>query len=56
MPSGITIDYAFLKSELAEKGGSKFATPRKENNAFQILSGVFEGKSTGTPLAFLSLI
>ncbi|WP_435052705.1 chorismate synthase, partial [Helicobacter bilis] len=50
MPSGITIDYAFLESEIARrKGGSKFATPRKEEDAFQILSGVFEGRSTGTP-------
>ena len=35
MPSGTTIDYAFLESELARrKGGSKFATPRKEEDAF----------------------
>lgn len=34
-------------------GQSKFATPRKEADAVEILSGVFEGKTTGTPIALL---
>ena len=34
-------------------GQSKFATPRKEDDTVEILSGVFEGKPTGTPLAML---
>lgn len=53
MPAGVTIDYEFLNSEIARrKGGSKFATPRKEEDSFQILSGVFEGISTGMPIGF----
>lgn len=53
MPAGVSIDCEFLESELARrKGGSKFATPRKEEDAFQILSGVFEGISTGMPIGF----
>ena len=34
-------------------GQSKFTTPRKEDDAVEILSGVFEGKTTGTPIALL---
>ena len=34
-------------------GQSKFATPRKENDTVEILSGVFEGKTTGTPISML---
>ena len=32
-------------------GQSKFTTPRKEDDAVEILSGVFEGKTTGTPVS-----
>ncbi len=53
MPAGVTIDEVFLESEIMRrKGGSKFATPRKEEDSFQILSGVFEGVSTGMPIGF----
>jgi chorismate synthase len=34
-------------------GQSKFTTPRKENDAVEILSGVFEGKTTGTPISMI---
>lgn len=34
-------------------GQSKFATPRKEDDTVEILSGVFEGKTTGTPISLL---
>ena len=34
-------------------GQSKFATPRKEDDTVEILSGVFEGKTTGTPISML---
>jgi len=34
-------------------GQNKFTTPRKESDAVQILSGVFEGKTTGTPISLL---
>lgn len=53
MPSGIHIDESFLHAEVARrKGGSKFATPRKEEDNFEIISGVFEGVSTGMPIGF----
>lgn len=53
MPSGVVIDESFLESEIARrKGGHKFSTPRKEEDSFQILSGVFEGVSTGMPIGF----
>ncbi|MBP3678431.1 MAG: chorismate synthase, partial [Agathobacter sp.] len=34
-------------------GQSKFTTPRKENDTVEILSGVFEGKTTGTPISMV---
>lgn len=53
MPSGVVIDEVFLESEIARrKGGNKFATPRKEEDQFKILSGVFEGVSTGAAIGF----
>lgn len=52
-PAEIDIDLEFIQSELDRRkpGQSKIVTQRKEPDTFQILSGVFEGKSTGTPLA-----
>lgn len=52
-PAGLTIDEAFIRSELDRRkpGQSKITTQRKEDDTFRILSGVFEGKSTGTPIA-----
>ena len=54
-PSGITINEALLKKELSRRQGGKnaFGTPRKEADLPQILSGVFEGVSTGAPIALL---
>lgn len=51
-PAGIEIDEAFIQNELTRRkpGQSKIVTQRKENDEFEILSGVFEGKSTGTPI------
>ena len=34
-------------------GTSRFTTPRKEDDAVEILSGVFEGKTTGTPISMM---
>ncbi|MFT7333302.1 MAG: chorismate synthase [Sphingobacteriales bacterium] len=48
--SADTID-AFLA--LRKPGQSKITTQRKENDTVEILSGVFEGKATGTPIALL---
>jgi chorismate synthase len=54
-PPGLTIDEAFIQSELDRRkpGQSKITTQRKEDDAFKILSGVFEGRSTGTPIALV---
>ncbi|MBE8715378.1 chorismate synthase [Sphingobacterium hungaricum] len=52
-PSNISIDENFIQSELDKRkpGQSKITTQRKESDTVQIHSGVFEGKSTGTPIA-----
>jgi chorismate synthase len=54
-PAGLEIDEVFIQSELNRRkpGQSKITTQRKEDDVFKILSGVFEGKSTGTPIALL---
>ena len=54
-PAGLTIDVDFIQSELDKRkpGQSKITTQRKESDTMQILSGTFEGKSTGTPIAML---
>jgi chorismate synthase len=55
VPAGLDIDLEFIQSELDRRkpGSNKFATARKESDRVQILSGVFEGKSTGTPIAMV---
>jgi len=52
-PPGIDIDEAFIQSELERRkpGQSAITTQRKEPDKFEVLSGVFEGKSTGTPIS-----
>lgn len=54
-PPGVEIDLAFIQSELDRRkpGQSDIVTPRKESDTLEILSGLFEGKSTGTPIAFM---
>lgn len=55
VPAGLEIDEGFIQSELDRRkpGKSEFETGRKEADAVNILSGVFEGKSTGTPIAMV---
>jgi len=55
MPAGIDIDVDFIQSELNRRrpGQSNITTGRKEGDVVEILSGVFEGKSTGCPIGFL---
>ncbi len=55
MPSGITVDLDFIQSELERRkpGQSKLTTARKEADAVQLLSGIFEGKTTGCPIGFI---
>ena len=54
-PSNIEIDLDFIQNELDKRkpGQSKITTQRKESDTFQILSGTFEGKTTGTPIAII---
>lgn len=51
-PAGLAIDTSFIQSELDRRrpGQSKIVTNRKEADRVELLSGVFEGKSTGTPI------
>ena len=55
MPAGIDIDLAFIQQELDRRrpGQSKLTTSRKEADRVELLSGVFEGKSTGSPIGFI---
>ncbi|NCD11903.1 MAG: chorismate synthase [Epsilonproteobacteria bacterium] len=55
VPAGLVIDEAFIQGELDRRkpGQNKFATARKESDKVEILSGVFEGRSTGTPIAMV---
>ncbi|HEU5292077.1 MAG TPA: chorismate synthase [Cyclobacteriaceae bacterium] len=54
-PAGLEIDEAFIQADLDRRkpGQSKITTQRKEEDTFKILSGVFEGKSTGAPIAIV---
>lgn len=55
MPAGIKVDMDFLQHELDRRkpGQSKLTTDRKEGDKVEILSGVFEGTTTGCPIGFL---
>jgi len=52
LPSGIELNLDFIKQELARRqpGKNVLSTSRKEKDEFEILSGYFQGKTTGTPL------
>ncbi len=52
VPSGLALDMDKIARELARRapGKSPLSTPRREKDAPEILSGVYEGKTTGTPL------
>ena len=54
-PSGIELDMGFIQAELDRRrpGQSSITTPREEGDKVSFLSGVFEGKSTGAPIAFV---
>ncbi|EKB50254.1 chorismate synthase [Cecembia lonarensis] len=54
-PAGLAIDEGFIQSEMQRRkpGQSKITTQRKEEDEIKILSGVFEGKSTGTPIGMV---
>jgi len=54
-PSKMPLCEADIQKELDRRrpGQSEIATPRKEEDAVEILSGVFEGKTTGTPISMI---
>ncbi len=55
MPAGIDIDLDKVQHELDRRrpGQSAIVTPRKESDRVKVLSGLFEGKTTGTPIGFI---
>lgn len=55
MPAGIKVDFDLLQSELNRRrpGQSALTTSRKESDQVELLSGVFEGLTTGCPIGFL---
>lgn len=54
-PAGVIIDLDFLQSEMNRRrpGQSDLVSPRNEADQVEILSGIFEGKTTGTPIGFV---
>jgi chorismate synthase len=54
-PAGLLIDEAFIQSELQRRkpGQSNITSQRKEEDRVKFLSGIFEGKTTGTPIGFI---
>ncbi|MCX6306313.1 MAG: chorismate synthase [Bacteroidetes bacterium] len=55
LPANLEIDLAFIQAELDRRrpGMDFFSSPRIEEDKLQVLSGLFEGKSTGAPIAFI---
>ncbi len=54
-PAGLSLCEADIQTYLDRRkpGANRFSTPRKEADAVQILSGIFEGRTTGTPISLL---
>jgi len=54
-PAGLKLDVEFIQAELDKRrpGQSEFTTQRSEEDKVEILSGVFEGQTTGTPIGFV---
>lgn len=54
-PAGLVLDLNFIQQELDRRrpGQSAIVTQRKESDTVQVLSGLFEGKTTGTPIALI---
>ena len=54
-PAGLPLTEADIQRFLDRRkpGASRYSTPRKEGDQVEILSGVFEGKTTGTPISLL---
>lgn len=54
-PAGIYLDFDMIQKDMARRkpGQSAIVTQRKESDEVQFLSGIFEGKTTGTPIGFV---
>jgi chorismate synthase len=54
-PPGLELSAADLQAELDRRkpGSSRHVTQRRESDAVEILSGLYEGRTTGTPIGFL---
>ncbi len=54
-PAGLEIDLNFIQNELDRRkpGQSDISSPRKEDDKVEFLSGIFEGKTVGTPIGFI---
>ncbi|MFC5412808.1 chorismate synthase [Larkinella bovis] len=54
-PAGLEVDTAFIQAELDRRkpGQSRITTQRREKDEFQVLSGIFEGKTEGTPISLV---
>ncbi len=54
-PAGLSLDESDIQTFLDRRkpGASRYATQRKEADSVEILSGIFEGKTTGTPISML---
>ncbi len=54
-PAGFSVDFDRLQKEVDRRrpGHSEFTSPRKEEDKVEFLSGIYEGKTLGTPIAFL---
>lgn len=54
LPAGMRLDFDAISSELARRmSGGEFSTPRHEDDLPEIISGVYDGKTDGTPLTAL---
>lgn len=55
MPAGVKVDTDFLQHELDRRrpGQSALTTPRRESDRIELLSGIYEGRTTGCPIGFL---
>ena len=54
LPSGVRFDMEFIQNELDKRRpGGKYATSRKESDKIEILSGIYNGFTTGTPIGFV---
>jgi len=54
-PAGMAVDFGLIEKDLHRRRTAQhnFSSPRNENDSVEFLSGIFEGKTTGAPIAFI---